>query len=42
LIILDNEIYTRDIIVMKQITDDDNIMGKPKYIQTATKLAMEI
>jgi len=30
-----------DIIVMKQITDDDNIIGKPKYIQNATKLAME-
>jgi hypothetical protein len=42
LLILNSEIYIGDIIVLKQITDDDNIMGKPKYIQSATKLAMEM
>jgi hypothetical protein len=41
LLISDSEIYIGDIIVMKQITDDDNIIGRPKYIQNATKLAME-
>jgi hypothetical protein len=25
-----------------QITDDDSIMGKPKYIQNTTKLLMEM
>jgi hypothetical protein len=29
-------------MVLKQIIDDDNIMGKPKYIQNKTKLAMEM
>jgi hypothetical protein len=41
LLISDSEIYIGDIIVLKQITDDDNIMGRPKYIQSATKLAMD-
>ncbi len=42
MLISDSEIYTEDIIMLKQITDDDSIMGKPKYIQSATKLAMEM
>jgi hypothetical protein len=42
LLISDSEIYGGDIIVLKQITDDDNIMGRPKYIQSATKLAMKM
>jgi hypothetical protein len=42
MLIWDNEIYIGDIIVLKQITNDDNIMGKPKYIQSKTKLTMEM
>ncbi len=41
LLISDSEIYIGDIIVLKQIIDDDNIMGKPKFIQSTTKLAMD-
>jgi hypothetical protein len=41
-LILDSEIYIGDLIMLKQITNDDNIMGKPKHIQSATKLAMEM
>ncbi len=41
MLISDSEIYIGDIIVLKQITDDDNIMGRPKYSQSATKLVMD-
>jgi hypothetical protein len=42
LLISDSEAYIGDIIVLKQITDDDNIMGRTKYIQSPTKLVMEM